>query len=405
MNDYARKRYWKMLLLLFAVCIGFFSLWYTNGLVKKLAVEEEKKVEQWAQAIRLLVNATTTDFTTLRDSDSTQYINLDALIGDVNTFLSSIQQQNVTIPVILTDDKGQINDHRNLDPAREQDSLYLREQLELMKSEHDPIVVTFVGEQKNYIYYKNSVLLTQLKYYPYFQLSIIALFIFVSYLAFSSSRKSEQNRVWVGMSKETAHQLGTPISSMMAWIDMLKQDESPEKLELLAELQKDVERLQVITERFSKIGSEPALEQVNVYEVLQHAVSYLRSRLSSKVVFEIEPGHGGELKAYLNIPLFEWVIENLTKNAVDAMDGQGKMTYSLQKHGQFLYLDISDTGKGIAKTKFKTVFKPGYTTKKRGWGLGLSLSKRIIEDYHKGHIQVLSSEPGKGTTFRITFKI
>ena len=219
MNDYTRKRYWKLLLFLFAMFIGVFSLWYTNALVQKLAQEEEKKIQQWAEATKLIVSTGfMEDFSSLREVDTNQYHQLDLLMNEVNNFLSNIQKQNVTIPVILTDEKDNIISHRNLDNDKANDSLYLIKQLQLMKEEHEPIIIELYANNKNYIYFKNSLLLTQLKYYPYFQLSVIALFMLVSYLAFSASRRSEQNRVWVGMSKETAHQLGTPISSLMAWL-------------------------------------------------------------------------------------------------------------------------------------------------------------------------------------------
>jgi signal transduction histidine kinase len=400
MNDYARKRYWKVLLLLFAMLIGAFSLWYTHVLVQKLSAEEEKKIQQWAEATELIVSTGfMEDFSALREADTNQYRQLDLLMNEVNNFLSNIQKQNVTIPVILTDENDQIISHRNLNSDRSSDSLYLAEQLSEMKSEHPPIVIALYAGSKNYIYYKNSLLLTQLRYYPYFQLSVIALFILVSYLAFSASRRSEQNRVWVGMSKETAHQLGTPISSLMAWMDMLRQEHAADE-HIVNEMEKDIARLNIITERFSKIGSAPALQSENLVQVITHAVNYLQSRSSSKVRFALEYS-SSNISAPVNVPLFEWVIENLTKNAIDAMDGIGAVTFSIRDEARSVVIDVTDTGKGIPKARFKTVFNPGYTTKKRGWGLGLSLVKRIVEDYHKGSIVVHQSELNKGTTFRI----
>lgn len=400
MNDYTRKRYWKLLLLLFAMFIGVFSLWYTNALVQKLAQEEEKKIQQWAEATKLIVSTGfMEDFSSLREVDTNQYHQLDLLMNEVNNFLSNIQKQNVTIPVILTDEKDNIISHRNLDNDKANDSLYLIKQLQLMKEEHEPIIIELYANSKNYIYFKNSLLLTQLKYYPYFQLSVIALFMLVSYLAFSASRRSEQNRVWVGMSKETAHQLGTPISSLMAWLEMLKSEKGADET-IVREMEKDVSRLNIITERFSKIGSAPALQNENLVQVIGHAVNYLQSRSSSKVKFAVEYSSNSIL-APLNVPLFEWVIENLSKNAIDAMDGIGAITFTIREENKQVVIDITDTGKGIPKSKFITVFNPGYTTKKRGWGLGLSLVKRIVEDYHKGTIIVLQSEVNKGTTFRI----
>ncbi|HRR23485.1 MAG TPA: HAMP domain-containing sensor histidine kinase, partial [Bacteroidia bacterium] len=240
------------------------------------------------------------------------------------------------------------------------------------------------------------------RYYPYFQLAIIALFLLVSYLAFSTSRKAEQNQVWVGMAKETAHQLGTPLSSLMAWIEYFKSTAQDQNH--VEELEKDVARLNTITERFSKIGSAPVLRKEDVYMVIENTISYIRSRTSSKVIFSLNKAQPHQVLAPLNIPLFEWVLENLFKNAVDAMDGEGKIDVMITDQLQFVYIDIADSGKGIPKSKFKTVFKPGYTSKTRGWGLGLSLSKRIVEEYHNGHIFVKNSEPNNGTTFRIVLK-
>ena len=267
-----------------------------------------------------------------------------------------------------------------------------------MREQHEPIEISFGPDMKQYILFKDSDVLVRLRYYPYFQLAVIALFLFVSYLAFSSSRKAEQNQVWVGMAKETAHQLGTPLSSMLAWLELLKMKGTG--TEYTSEIEKDLQRLQTITDRFSKIGSAPALKRENVYTVMQHSVDYIRSRSSDKTVFKLEaPDY--EVNVPMNVPLFEWVIENLLKNALDAMSGTGSINVKISDQQQFVYIDISDSGKGVPKNAYKTIFKPGYTTKSRGWGLGLSLSKRIIEEYHGGQIFVKSSELGKGTTFRI----
>jgi signal transduction histidine kinase len=255
----------------------------------------------------------------------------------------------------------------------------------------------------NYLYYKNSIILAQLKRYPYYQLTVIGIFIIVAYLAFSSSRRAEQNQVWVGMSKETAHQLGTPISSLMGWINLIRETEKSDQEDLLLELEKDVKRLELITERFSKIGSAPKLDIEVVDDVLQDSINYLQVRTSNRVRFTLVRNED-ELTAQMNVPLFEWVIENICKNAIDAMNGEGSITMATQAEGDSVIIDITDTGKGISPSKLKTVFKPGYTTKKRGWGLGLSLAKRIIEDYHRGKIVVKSSEVNKGTTFRITLQ-
>ena len=282
------------------------------------------------------------------------------------------------------------------------DPNYIKEQIAEMKAQHDPIEITFADNQKNYIYYKDSTILTQLKYYPYFQLLVIALFLFVSYLAFSTSRKAEQNQVWVGMAKETAHQLGTPLSSLIAWLEIIK-GKSPDD-EFVIELEKDVQRLSTITDRFSKIGSAPALKKENLTTVIENAIGYIRTRSSSKVIFSLENAQQYDVEAPLNIALFDWVLENIFKNAIDAMSGEGNIHVKITDQQQFAYIDISDTGKGIPKSKYKDVFKPGFTSKSRGWGLGLSLSKRIVEEYHEGQIFVKSSELNKGTTFRIVLK-
>lgn len=379
MRSYEQKNWWKRFLFLIAICIGAFSLWYTNGLVERLAHEEEKKVVLWANATKALLNTE----------------------GDFN-FLLDIVKDNESIPVILVDDKGEFVANRNLDSAKAQDEKYLKQQLAVMKEQHEPIKILYdeKNHHYNYLYYKNSIILTQLKRYPYYQLTIIGVFILISYFAFSSSRKAEQNQVWVGMSKETAHQLGTPISSLNGWIDVLRETDKENQEELLKELENDVKRLERITERFSKIGSAPDLKPENVEEVLTNLIGYLKPRTSAKVVFELL-NDDPETSALMNIPLFEWVVENLCKNAIDAMNGEGKITMKIISEAERVLIDISDTGKGLHPSRFKTIFKPGYTTKKRGWGLGLSLAKRIIEDYHKGHIFVKESTSTKGTMFRI----
>lgn len=322
-------------------------------------------------------------------------------IGDI-AFLWEVIRTNTTIPVILTDEKDNVLNFRNLDSTKANKPEYLKEQLELMTKENNRIVIEIGNGRKNYIYYKDSILLTQLKYYPMFQLGVIALFLFVSYLAFSSSRKAEQNQVWIGMSKETAHQLGTPLSSLLAWLELMKmRGMDPE---MIVEIEKDVSRLQTITERFSKVGAAPVLVKENLNEVIKRIFDYIKSRTSEKVSFYISSPQKDAIYADINAPLFEWVLENLLKNAVDAMNGSGSITISIMDQQQFVYVDVTDTGKGIQKGKFKTIFKPGYTTKSRGWGLGLSLAKRIIEEYHSGQIFVKSSDINKGTTFRIVLK-
>ena len=380
MNIYTRKQRWKFALLVAAMAIGIASLWYTNNLVDKLSEQEKKHVELWAAAVRQL-------------SD----ISIEA--GDVS-FALEVLRSNNTIPMVLTDSTGHVNSFRNLDSTKASSTAYMKQLIAEMNEEHDPIEIVFGKEgERNYVLYKDSMLLRQLRYYPYFQLGVISLFLLVSYLAFSSSRKAEQNQVWVGMAKETAHQLGTPLSSLMAWIEYLKSKGREE--DHIEEMEKDISRLNTITERFSKIGSAPSISKENLIEVINYSLKYIKSRSSSKVELILENKHQHDIEASINIPLFEWVLENIFKNAVDSMNGEGSIKVKITDQQQFVYIDISDTGKGIPKSKFKTVFKPGYTSKSRGWGLGLSLSKRIIEEYHGGHIFIKSSEPNKGTTFRI----
>jgi len=381
-NIYAQKQRWKILLLMGALLIGTASLWYTNRLVKNLAEEERKKIELWAEATRKLADVT-----------------------DLNADLSfpyRVISDNNTIPVVLTDSGFNMITYRNLDSVMMLKKDYVKKQIETMMAQHEPINISLVGKNKNYILYKDSTVLVRLRYYPYFQLSVIALFLAVSYLAFSSSRKAEQNQVWVGMAKETAHQLGTPLSSLIAWMEILKM--KGVSSEYTGEIQKDIRRLQTITDRFSKIGSAPALQKENIYHVMENSINYIKSRTSDKIVFGLHSNSNSSVFAPMNVPLFDWVIENILKNSIDAMNGEGKINIGITDQQQFVYIDIHDTGKGIPKSSFKTVFKPGYTTKSRGWGLGLSLSKRIIEEYHDGQIFVKSSEPNKGTTFRIVLK-
>jgi K+-sensing histidine kinase KdpD len=378
MNIYNKKLWWKVILLLIAISIGVSSLYYTNKLVKKLSFEESKKVELWAEATRQLGSS---------DIEQKDF-----------GFLLEVIQNNRTVPVILTDSANNIISHRNLDSVKATNEKYLKAQLELMKKEKKRIVIDISSKNKNYIYYKESYLLHQLTYYPFIQLGVILLFILVAYLAFSSSRKAEQNQVWVGLTKETAHQLGTPTSSLMAWSELAKEKDLDPIL--IHELEKDVKRLEIITERFSKIGSKPTLKPANLSEIIVSAVEYLQSRTSDKIKFKfnLQPG---ELIVPISNSLFEWVIENICKNAVDAIAGEGEISISLKLNKKKAIIDITDTGKGIPKSKFKTIFKPGYTTKTRGWGLGLSLAKRIVENFHQGKIIVLNSEIGKGSTFRI----
>ena len=364
-----------------AVIIGLSSLWYTSKLVKKLADEERKKVELWAEAQLQIINADLSDQ------------NLD--------FYVKVLQNNETVPVIVVDTSDNIIFKRNLNSKKIDSPVYIKRKLAQMKEFTAPIEIVISNEEKQYLYYSKSIILKKLTYYPYVQLGVILLFIMVSYFAFSYSRKAEQNQVWVGLSKETAHQLGTPISSLLAWLEMMKLKTANK--DMLAELDKDIKRLEKITERFSKIGSRPLLKKENIQNIITTAINYLKSRSSDKIAFNINmPSE--ELILPLNSSLFEWVIENVCKNARDAVNGSGEIELSITDHTQVIYIDVSDSGKGISKSKYKTIFKPGYTTKERGWGLGLSLTKRIIEEYHDGKIFIHESEIGKGTVVRIVLK-
>jgi len=383
LNSYQVKTYLKLFLLVFATGIAAASLIYTNQLVESLKAEEREKARFWADAMRVLSH--------VEDEEA-----------DI-TFPLSVVMANNTIPVIATLEDGTINTYRNIDSTKLRQPGYLEQRLELMKEANEPIELDYHEGEKIIIYYENSILLTQLKYYPYVQLSIIGVFLLLSYFAFSYSRRSEQNQVWVGMSKETAHQLGTPISSLVAWLELIEDDPSNYNDEVLHEMQNDLSRLELITERFSKIGSEPVLKPLSVHAVVTETVGYLQKRLSSKVEFTVKD-ESDDAEASLNAPLFAWVIENLTKNAVDAMEGAGRIDYLIYRRESRVIIEISDTGKGIPSNRFKTIFKPGFTTKKRGWGLGLSLVKRIVENYHDGSIIVKESVPNKQTTFKITLK-
>ena len=500
-NIYSKKQNWKILLFIAAIIIVIVSLWYTNRLVTKIAGDERKKVELWADAVKrkaILVKFTNELFTKIKSEERkkaelyaeatkrlSQPLSFSSDAIDL-TFILNVLQNNTTVPVILTND-NKISGSRNLDSLREKDTTYLRQQLNLMKQHYPPIEIEYLKGKKNYLYYNDSklftdiklvfdsliksfisevavntasvpviftdstrknilatgnidsllrndtlaliqhindmasqnmpisidlgeggkdyifyeesFLLTQLKYYPYVQFGIIGLFLIIAYTLFSTARNAEQNQVWVGMSKETAHQLGTPLSSLMAWQEILKSKGIDEGT--LKEISRDVDRLNTITDRFSKIGSKPNLQNEDLGKVLENAVDYIRQRTSKNINFSIINHQKTAITAKLSVPLFEWVIENLCKNAVDAMDGKGDITIEITDATQFVYIDLTDTGKGIPKGKTKTVFEPGYTTKKRGWGLGLSLCKRIIENYHSGKIFVKRSDPSSGTTFRI----
>jgi anti-sigma regulatory factor (Ser/Thr protein kinase) len=370
--------FWKYFLLLIAVLIGLGSLIYTEYLVSKLKVEERKNVQLWAEATRL--------------------ISLPDTVQNVE-FLSTIIENNNTVPVILTDESDSIISSRNFDSHKAGDYSYIKNQLGKIKERNKPIINNLENGHYNLIYYKDSIILTMLIYYPYIQLGIILFFILVSYLAFRSSRKAEQNQVWVGMSKETAHQLGTPTSSLAGWIEILEQKYPG--ISITKELALDVERLEKVTERFSRIGSKPLITNENIIKIISRTIDYLKSRTSSKVKINIDYNIEGKVEVPVNSALFEWVIENVFKNAVDSMEGNGEITVKITETEKHALIDITDTGKGIPKSAFKKIFNPGFTTKQRGWGLGLSLAKRIIEEYHNGRIFVRHSEVGKGSCLRI----
>lgn len=381
-NVYSKKVLWKFLLFLLAVCIGLFSLFYTQGLVKRLKLEERQKVTLWAEATQKLIRAEETS-------------------SDLD-FIFRVIENNNTVPVLLVDEDSVVVSSRNFDESRLKNSKYLVRQIEKMGKKHAPFVIDLGNGERNFIYFKDSTVLTELIWFPFIQLSVIVLFILVSYYAFSAARKSEQDQVWLGLSRETAHQLGTPTSSLLSWSEMIR-EQLPDN-PMIEELEKDISRLEKITQRFSKIGSIPSLTNQDIIQVINQAVSYIKTRLSDKVEFRMNFSGKEKMIAPLNADLFEWVIENLCKNAVDAMKGSGTVDLYVTDNTQFVYIDVQDYGSGIPKSRFKTIFKPGYTTKDRGWGLGLSLSERIIEDYHGGRIFVNHSELNKGTVIRIVLR-
>ncbi len=381
-----RIRHVKIILVAAAVVIAVASLVVSNSLVLELKDEERNKMEIWAEAMRSLNMA---DETT-----------------DLNLVLKVINENN-TIPVIVTDAHGQVQVYRNvtLKGTTAEDSLRQAEALAERLTDEGKAIRIGLGDSTKDDYinvcYDDSVMLKRLTAYPYIQLGVVMLFVVVAIFALLTSKKAEQNKVWVGLSKETAHQLGTPISSLMAWVEMLKETYPHD--EMIPEMDKDVKRLELISDRFSKIGSMPEPVPASLTEVMEHVIQYMDRRTSKKVEF-IKDFPSGDIIVRMNASLFEWVIENLCKNAVDAMEGSGTITLHLEETADKAVIEVTDTGKGIKKKDIANVFRPGFTTKKRGWGLGLSLAKRIVEEYHKGRIFVKSSEPGRGTTFRIELR-
>ncbi len=498
MNIYIQKQRWKVILAIMALMIVMTSFWYSNYLVKRIAIEEKQKAKFWAEAVEnraKLIKFTNQLFTQIKTEERKKailYAEATKQLSNINSnadynFALKVLQDNTTVPVILLNDNGQMTP-RNLDSLRSKDTLYLRQELRVMKNKYVPVEINYYKNFKSYLYYNDSKvfsdiqivfdnliksfetainnaevkviftdiqrtqviaksdkinnkqiakpellqkmlnemeqqnlpipidlgqgqinlifyaeseLLTILKYYPYVQFGVIGFFLLIAYVLFSTARKAEQDQVWVGMSKETAHQLGTPLSSLMAWNEHLLSIGVEQ--EIVSEMQQDVKRLIMITDRFSKIGSQPTLLNENVNDILIDSIDYLKKRTSRNVHYELKlPDE--ILQTNLSRPLFEWVIENLCKNAVDAMDGKGRIVVEMWGVPEGLVINIIDSGKGIPKSKFETIFEPGFTTKSRGWGLGLSLCKRIIETYHKGKIYVFNSELNRGTTFRIELK-
>ncbi len=376
MDIYAQKDRWKIYLAIGGIAIILVSIFYTNYLAQALGNEERAKVENWALAQQQII---------------------EGKAQELQLHLQVITSNN-TIPVILVNDRNQIESAANFGPELDLDEEFLQQELKRLQ---DKGVEPIRGDVYS-IYYKESTLLRQLRYFPVIQFFLIGAFIFLGYLGFSSARKSEQNRVWAGMAKEAAHQLGTPISAISAWMDHLRalREDDPEVVEVVEELERDLGRLELITERFSKIGSLPELKTVNLYEEIENGRQYMERRAPRHVQFDF-PDPKQELLARINPPLFNWVLENLLRNALDAMNGRGTITVQAYMVDDKVAVDVTDTGKGIPSGKRTSVFKPGYSTKKRGWGLGLSLAKRIIEQYHHGKIFVKWSEEGKGTTFTL----
>jgi K+-sensing histidine kinase KdpD len=375
---------WRTGLALVAILIVSGTIIYSQYLAKKIAKEEKLKVEQWIKASQFIL-------TSPPDADI--------------TIASMIVTQNVSIPIIETNEKDSVTQNINLDSVKAAHSTaYVEKKLHQFKSQHKAIEWPDPNNpsHKNFYYYGNSKLLNEVRYYPIIQLCIVALFILITIFSIRSSYRSTQNHLWAGMAKETAHQLGTPVSSLEGWVEMLKEKSGNEKI--VEELGKDVDRLRLVSDRFGKIGSTPHLEEIDLVSQIKSMMDYMRKRATGKINFLLNTHGQPQIIGKVSAPLFDWVIENLLKNALDAMEGKGNITVDINEDSNGLYIDVTDTGKGISKQNIARVFKPGFTTKKRGWGLGLSLSRRIIEQYHKGQIFVKQSEIGKGTTFRIVLK-
>ena len=377
---YDSRQRWKLGFIFAAVLIAMASVVVSDFLIKDLAREERQKIEVWSEATRVMTSENPS-------------LNMNLIL--------KIIQGNTSIPVILCSETDSVVSYNNIEIPEKNVAQFMTNKVKELRTKNPPIVIDMEDGTYQYLYYDDSIILKRLLVYPYAQLSVVFVFILIAFLALASTKKAEQNKVWVGLSKETAHQLGTPISSLIAWVEYLRtKDIDPS---LLTEMDKDVKRLQTIAERFSKIGSDPDPVPTNIVESIRAALGYMETRISSKVKINTYLPERPIL-VLMTDSLFAWVIENLTKNAVDAMEGQGEISLKVEEREKVVLIDLADTGKGIPKSKFKTVFNPGYTTKKRGWGLGLSLVKRIIESFQGGKIFVKSSELGKGTTFRIKLK-
>ena len=377
---YDSRQRWKLGFIFAAVLIAMASVVVSDLLIKDLAREERQKIEVWSEATRVMTSENPS-------------LNMNLIL--------KIIQGNTSIPVILCSETDSVVSYNNIEIPEKNVAQFMTNKVKELRTKNPPIVIDMEDGTYQYLYYDDSIILKRLLVYPYAQLSVVFVFILIAFLALASTKKAEQNKVWVGLSKETAHQLGTPISSLIAWVEYLRtKDIDPS---LLTEMDKDVKRLQTIAERFSKIGSDPDPVPTNIVESIRAALGYMETRISSKVKINTYLPER-PIWVLMNDSLFAWVIENLTKNAVDAMEGQGEISLKVEEREKVVLIDLADTGKGIPKSKFKTVFNPGYTTKKRGWGLGLSLVKRIIESFQGGKIFVKSSELGKGTTFRIKLK-
>lgn len=376
----------KILLVGFASVVVAVALWYTNGLVADLQNEEQKRMEHWADATKLLAS-----------SDLSEY--------EIIDYLLKIVHQNTTIPIIVTDGDDNILQVRNLAP----DDLLLTESeiaqyFERMKAEQRVIVVPLEDGQSQRLYYSNSHIINRLSFFPVIQIALVAMFVIFAYVVFSRARRSEQDKVWIGLARETAHQLGTPITALIGWSDILEADESIDRQMVAREMQNDIARLRSVADRFSKIGSNPEMQSTPVADVAHRTVEYLRPRVPSRITIKVDDTQGATLSPKHNATLLGWAIENLCRNAVDATEGQGRIVVAIQPDGRNTAIDITDNGKGMSKSAARHIFDAGFTTKQRGWGIGLTLAQRIVKQYHRGRIFVRRTEPHRGTTIRIILR-